>query len=187
MDTGFITNQGRASLSKVSLVVITTRKYIWGHLPFVRTGPQQQPVNNLNSMVIPNWELFLGKLTFLGRISLAIIISVWQNWYIPFFPLVSPVGQFRQMVSAYDLVCCCAFPVCTCIRAPRENLSIINISMTYLNQYCKNIQEHHQRDKSVFFCSQDSCNQQDKPCTLLIVLLHMLLQKQIEPVKSNLH
>lgn len=24
-----------------------TRKYIWGHLPFVRTGPQQQPVNKL--------------------------------------------------------------------------------------------------------------------------------------------
>ena len=68
-----------------------------------------------------------------------------------------------------------------------ENLSIINISMSYLNQYCKNIQEHRQRDKSVFFCSLDSCNQQDKPCTQLIVLLHMLLQKQIELIKSNLH
>ena len=139
-------------------------------------------------MVMANWELFLGKLTFLGRmISLAIIISVWQNWYIPFFALVSWPVPTKLMVSAYDLVCCSPIPVCTCIRAPRENLSIINISMTYLNQYCKNIQEHHQRDKSVFFCSRDSCNQQDKPCTLLIVLLHMLLQKQIELVKSNLH
>lgn len=140
-------------------------------------------------MVMPNWELLLGKLTYLRRlISLA---KVWPNWYIPFFALVSPVGQFGQMVSAYDFNSLLLCNSCMCMhqgsKRCTENFSIINISMSYLNKYCKNIQEHHQRDKSVFFCSQDSCNQQDKPCTLLIVLLHMLLQKQIELVKSNLH
>ena len=132
--------------------------------------------------------MFLGKLTFLGRM-ISLVISLTKLIQSIFCTGQSswPVLTNGKCLWLSLLLC----NSCMCMhngsKRCTENLSIINISRSYLNQYCKNIQEHHQRDKSVFFCSPDSCNQQDKPCTLLIELLHMLLQKQIEPVKSNLH